>query len=217
MRFRSTAVLVLGLFPASATSAQLPATPGCGDAPGVGLIVFVGRRVEVRPAGAAVPPLQHFLLDQRFQATYDVLEVLCGGYTAPRIAFDVYDHYGTPAFAAFETVLLYVSRQEGRLVHEKYLYDPVYQTADGGWAGCGDPYALETWAPSEVVHAVPTQFKDDVSFSIRGLTDEEISQRYPPQYFARHGDRVTCVAGARVADLFTVKRLGPLTARGVFR
>ena len=125
MGYRPLGLLLIGLLAGSSTVAQSPAVPTCGDQPGVGLIVFVGRRIDLRPAGTAVPPLQPFLLDQKFVARYEVLQVICGAFASPRIEFDVYDHYGTPAFAAFETVLLYVSQQNGRMVQEKYVYQPV--------------------------------------------------------------------------------------------
>ena len=214
MRLTTLALLV-----ASASSvawSQTREAPSCGEKSGVRLIVFVGSRIDIRPVGTAQPPLQPFLLDQKFVATYKVLQVLCGSSSSPQIEFDVYDHYGTPAFAAFDTVLLYVSEQGGHLVHEKYLYDPVYRTEDGSWAGCGDPYAGISWAPSEEVHAVPVRFKHEVTFSVASMTEEQIRERYPPQFFTRRGERVVCTAGAGIADLFRAKRSSVLTARGLF-
>jgi hypothetical protein len=217
MTTRPFRLLLIGALAGSSVEAQSPAAPSCGDQPGVGLIAFVGRLVDLRPAGTAVAPGQPMIVDQKFLAKYQVLHVICGAYGSPQIEFDVYDHYGTPAFAGFETVLLFVSRLNGRLVHEKYVYEPVYETEDGTWAGCGDPYALETWAPSEDVHAMPIRFKKEVSFPIANMTEEQIGEQYPPQYFTRRRDRVVCTAGTGIAELFKVKRSGVLTARGLFK
>jgi hypothetical protein len=188
----------------------------CGEQPRETLFVFVGRRVAVQPVGTEMPPRQPFIRDSKYLARYDILRVVCGTHPPGRIEFDVYDHYGKPAFSHFETVLLYVGRFEGRWVHAKYLYDPAYETADGDWAGCGDPYALDEPHRGEL-KAEPIRFKSEVSFPVDGLTETQINERYPPAYFGRRGDRVVCKAGARIAALFTIKRDGFLRAREVFK
>lgn len=190
--------------------------PSCGEQPAESLIVFVGRRIEIRPAGVAVPPRQPLLVDAKFMVTYDVLHVLCGPSPLSRIEFEVYDHYGTPAFAEFETVLLYVSRDDGRWLHLKYLYNPVYEVEDGTWAGCGDPYAHEPEVDRGTLRTTPARFKNEVSFSVLNLTDEQIGEQYPREYFTRRGDLAICTAGASINDLFAIKRSGVLRARGLF-
>jgi hypothetical protein len=209
--------LLLAFISGSVACAQSAGTPKrCGEDPADTLLVFVGRRINVQPAGDETPPGQPFLLDSKWRASYQILRILCGTYPADRIEFDVYDHYGTPAFAEFETVLLYVSRYQGRLVHEKYMYNPVWETADGEWAGCGDPYALDD-AHRGQIRAVPIRFKREVSFPLANLTEPQIQERYPSEYFVRQGNRAVCRAGTGVQDLFTIKRDGFLRARGIFQ
>jgi hypothetical protein len=193
-----------------------PPQPRCGEQPTETLFVFVGRKISLRPVGVEVPPGQPFILDEKYLGEYEVLRVLCGVHPSDHIEFEVYDHYGVPAFAEFATVLLYVSRYNGRLVHEKYLYNPVYETKDGGWAGCGDPYALDHVHRGHI-RALQVSFKAEVSFPIANVTESEGSERYPAAYFARRGDRFFCMAGASIDSLFAIKRDGYLRARGIFR
>ena len=200
----------------SAAYAQTIDRKTCGVAPGQNLIVFVGKKVDVREIH---PPVDSgvVLLDNVFRARYRVLEVLCGQLPAREVEFDAYDHYGTPAFADVENVLLFLSREGGRLVHQKYQYVPVYQTADGAWAGCGDPYQFEPDVHRGSIRAKPRRYKQPVTFSIRGLSKRQIQERYPAAFFERRGDIVTCRAGASIQELFRVKRNGVLKAREIFR
>ena len=214
-------LLTIGCSQGQLPSSQLarvsqPPPQRCGEQSSETLLVFVGRQVGLRPVSVEAPPGQPFIWDEKYAAEYEVLRIVCGAYPSPRIAFDVYDHYGVPAFAAFETVLLYVSRYQGRLVHEKYLYNPVYETEDGGWAGCGDPYALDGVHRGQV-RAVSVRFKSKVSFPIGDLTESQVNERYPSAYFDRRDDRVYCTAGAPVDSLFAIKRDGYLRARGIFK
>ena len=202
--------------PLASVGGPQPPPRRCGEEPSETLFVFVGRKVGLRQVGVEAPPRQPFIWDAHYIAEYQILRVLCGTHPSEGISFEVYDHYGVPAFAAFETVLLYVSRYQGRLVHEKYMYNPVYETEDGDWAGCGDPYALDDVHRGEVP-ALAVRFKGEVSFPTRELSEAEVNKRYPSAYFQRRGDRVYCTAGAPIESLFAIKRDGFLRAREVFK
>ena len=117
------------------------------------LIVFVGKRLSVIPK-----PTKELAFDNKFEAHYQVLQLVFGRYDAPKITVTVYDHYGPPAFARYDTALMFVSRYDGKLYHEKYQYVPVYPTADGRWAGCGDPYRLEPDVHRGKLKPVPIKF-----------------------------------------------------------
>src|SRR5262249_48622017 len=102
------------------------------------LLVFVGKRLSVVPK-----PTKELAFDSKFEARYQDLQVVYGRYDAATITFTAFDHYGRPPFAKYDTALLFVARYKGQFYHEKYQYFPVYPTADGRWAGCGDPWRLE--------------------------------------------------------------------------
>ena len=61
------------------------------------------------------------------------------------------------------------------------------------------------------------EFRPQVTFSVVGLTGDEVKKRYPPEYYIRRGNVVTCMAGAYAEELFEIKRDGVLKARGVFK
>jgi hypothetical protein len=113
-------------------------------------------------------------------------------------------------------VLLYVSRHEGRLIHQKYQFDAVYETRDGGWAGCGDPYRNAIPEQRGDVRPGAVAFADPPSFPVAGFAEDEIAKRFPPHLFERRGDRVVCTGGATIEELFQVQREGVLGARGLF-
>lgn len=213
-RFRILAGLLVCL--SSPAAGQPVDSRTCGVNPGENLIVFVGQKIELRKVAEPHVDEHGWQMDYKFRATYEVFDLVCGDYASPQIKFDIYDHYGTPEFAQFETVLLYVSRYDGRLVHQKYAYDAVYETTDGSWAGCGDPYKNDPEVHRGSIRAEPIDYEREVSFSVSGLSEAEIQKRYPSEYFRRKGDVVICEAGARVADLFAIKREGVLKARGLF-
>lgn len=193
----------------------------CGEDVSSDLIAFVGQRIEVKSVANTPPPSEPgtivIVLDQKFEARYKVLTVLFGTYDQGEIEFTAYDHYGRPAFEKYDTVMLYVSRHDGRLFHQKYQFHDVYRTADGRWAGCGDPYQREPVIRQGAVRATSIDFRPKVTFDVSGLTQDEVRARYPSQYFTRSGDVVTCVAGAYAEQLFEVKRQGVLKARGLFK
>jgi hypothetical protein len=180
------------------------------------LMAFVGERIEIRPV-ADTPPAGIVSLDQRFEARYKVHAVIFGAYTESEIRFTAFDHDGHPAFANYETVMLYVSRHKGQLFHQRYQFNPVYRTADGRWAGCGDPYQHEPEVLRGPLRASPIDYLPEVTFSVSGLAVEEVTKRYPSEYFVRSGDIVRCIAGAYAEQLFEIKRHGVLRARGIFR
>ena len=188
----------------------------CGVAPDENLVVFVGKKLDVRRFTPELGP-DEVSLDLAFRARYQVLHVLCGDLQTTQVEFEAHDHYGTPRFTQFETVLLFLSRADGRLYHQKYQYSDVYETTDGSWAGCGDPYKLEPEVHRGTIRASPITFRRPVTFSVRGLSEEEIRRRYPPNFFQRQDSIVICHAGPSLLDLFAVKRAGVLKARGLFR
>ena len=216
LTFGPIAVLCAVLLATPAALAQAIDRTTCGVVPGENLVVFVGRKLDVQPFTPKLSPGE-VLMDLAFRARYQVVQLLCGDLKTPEVEFEVYDHYGTPRFAEFETVLLFLSREDGQLYHQKYQYSDVYETAEGSWAGCGDPYKLEPEVHRASIRAKPMTYKHPVTFSVQGLSEDEIRKYYPLDFFERQEGVVVCRAGAPLADLFEVKRAGVLKARGLFR
>jgi hypothetical protein len=179
----------------------------------VNLIAFVGRRISAR----VVPPKQGTIpFDAEYEVTFEVLQVVYGSYAAKRITFTSYVHVGPPAFLTHALGLVYVSRFEGRFVQQKYLFQPVYPTKDGRWAGCGDPYAHVAEVHRHGVKPEPILFDPPVRIQTGKLPDSQIERDYPSPLFLREDGVVVCRMGNYPEQLFQVMAEGYLKARGVF-
>ena len=192
-----------------------PAPPAGPSQPGVNLIAFVGRKIDVRYIEPKPNP-NEWILDAEFLLRYEVLEVIFGSYPHKEITFTSYVHVGEPEFKKHKFGLLYVSEYEGRLFHQKYLFQAVYPTATGRWAGCGDPYS---WMPPEVPRHVKPEmvaFWPPVVFDTRRLPQADIDKKYPAPFFLHERGKAICVMGNYTPELFQVMKDGPLTARRVF-
>src|SRR3954471_20052399 len=182
----------LAVKPTAAASADDGGQPPVGGSDSsVNLIAFVGRRIEVRYVERKPKPGQ-WLFDAEYVLTYDVLEVVFGTYTKRKIEFSSYIHVGTPAFKTYEYGLIYVSQYGGRFVQQKYLFQPVYPTADGRWAGCGDPYDGGNLHGSGV-KAEPITFKPPVVFDIRNVPESARERQYPAPLFRHENETAVCL------------------------
>jgi len=152
------------------------------------LIVFVGKRLSVTKQTA-----EQDSMDEKFEARYRVLQLVFGRYEGTEITFTVYDHYGSPSFAQYDTALMFVARYEGKLYHEKYQYFAVYPTRDGRWASCGDPYSDEPPVHRGALKPHPIEFATAVHDRKAGRP---------------------CTEGNYVEELLPVKENGVLKARG---
>jgi len=168
------------------------------------LFVFVGERVSVEQ----LPPERHSM-DNGFKAKYAILKKVYGNFPEDTIEFVAYDHYGTPHFSKFKNVLLYVSADSGIYYHQKYMYNDVYKTKDGRWAGS---YAVDDYEHPYNRHTKIKPMKIDFDERVVYLTND----KYPKPYFKTVGDSAIAIYGNYVEELCTLKRTGVLTARGLF-
>src|SRR5688500_17817226 len=169
----------------------------------------------------SVDPLTHEqgTMDNGFKAKYLILKKVHGNFSQDTIEFVAYDHYGTPAFSKFKNVLLYISADSGTYYHQKYMYNDVYKTKDGSWAGT---YASDDYEHAYNKHTkikpVKIEFAEKVSFPTKTVDEEgrQLEFSYPKPYFKTVGDSAFAVYGNYVEDLVTLKKEGTLTARGLF-
>ncbi len=80
------------------------------------LYVFVGEKISVEEFDPRTKE-NDLPFDQAFQAKYKVLQNIYGDYQKDTIEFEAFDHYGSPPFAKYNTVLLFVSEYEGKFYH----------------------------------------------------------------------------------------------------
>jgi hypothetical protein len=171
--------------------------------------------VETRPDGTRFVCVE--IPNAAFHAEYRVLKMVYGQYGDAAIRFDAFDHYGWPAFARYDQVLLFMSRRDdGSWIHEKYQYYPVYETQDGDWAACGSADQFEPPARRGPSTARPMAFRQPVVESLADLRPEQIEAWFPAPDWQRVDDMAICRQGTPLAELFEAKKRGVLKARGLF-
>jgi hypothetical protein len=177
--------------------------------------VFVGEKISV----TAVPPKEgEFPFNKRFLARYRIVEPYRGSYNGKEIEFTVYDHYGSPAFANYQHVLLYVELHEGKYYHAKYQFSPLYRTKDGRWAGAYDAYDYgHEYNRGTAIKPEVIDFLKPVVFDISRDKGVAIEKWFPEPYFRIEGGKAIAVYGNYVPELFLLKQNGVLKARGDFQ
>jgi hypothetical protein len=178
------------------------------------LIVIVAEKISVAEFRQE-PVKGRVIMDQSFHAKYKVIQRLHGTLEKDTCEFVAYDHYGQPAFSNYQFVLLFLIYNNGKLYHEKYQYFDVYQTVEGRWASCGDPYKFDD-AHRGKIKPVALDFTKPVSFDLNTLTKEQVKSLYPTPYYTIKNGQAYCRMGAYVETLFQIKREGVLKARGYF-
>jgi hypothetical protein len=113
---------------------------------------------------------------------------------------------------------MYLSRNDSGWYMEKYLYDPLFKTKDGRWAGpysddYGHPYNKATTIRPEKI-----SFQEKVGFPTKFVDEDgkEVILSFPSPYYNRVGDSAFAVYGNYVIDLFRLKKEGVLKARELF-
>lgn len=174
------------------------------------LFVFVGEKISIEPL-----PYKPGDFDAGIKAKYLVLEKVYGIYNADTIEFKAYDHFGRFNFTGYINVLLYVSIENGQYYHERYLYDPLFKTADGRWAG---PYSDGYNYPlndNSSIKPERIEFLEEVSFPLQ-YTDTDGKQYdiyYPKPYYQIKNDRAIVIYGNYIPELFLLKKEGVLMSR----
>jgi hypothetical protein len=177
------------------------------------LFVFVGEKIKVTPI-----PYTQGDFDGGVTAKYLIIQRVYGYYDKDTIEFEAYDHFSRFPFADYKNALLYVSEDEGKFYQEKYMYDPLFKTKDGRWAGpysgdYGHSYNKHTTVKPEKIDfaelaSFPTKVKDD--------DGKEFTISYPEPYYKIVGDKAIAIYGNYIPELFRLKKEGVLTARELF-
>lgn len=177
------------------------------------LIAFVGEKIEVTEL-----PYEEGSMDGKFYAKYKIPQRVYGKYLKDTIEFIAYDHYGIPQFSKFKNVLLFVSEYKGKYYDEKYMYNYVYLTKDGRWAGSYSDDYSHSYNENTTIKPEIIEFAEEVSYpvKIKSADGEEYEPSYPEPYYRKVGDKAIAVYGNYVKDLFKLKKDGYLTARQLF-
>jgi hypothetical protein len=156
-------------------------------------------------------------MDNGFKAKYAILKKMYGEFPEDSIEFVAYDHYGIPDFSKFKHVLLYVSADRGTYYHQKYLYDDVYKTTNGRWAGPHTDAYEHAYNKHTKIKPVKINFVESIAYPRKKkYYGREMVLSYPEPYFKIVGDSAFAVYGNYIEDLVTLTKTGVLTSRGFF-
>ena len=204
------------------------------------IIAFVGRKVFVRKDERPSVITEtdengedtvYIIMDSRYKARYEILDLVTGDYAGETIDFHAYDHYGTPRFSKSGNILIFIHDGPDSRVHSKYNYYEVHRTTDGDWAACGDDYYSHD--PDDKANNAPLEpipFLEPVTLNIPSImhkitdyfeegevvTDteraevqseidadnEKLMDILSTPIWKREGDTATCLLGGRVDDLY---------------
>ena len=179
------------------------------------LFVFAGEKLEVVQL-----PHEQGSMDKGFKCKYKIVEKVFGEFPFDTIEFVAYDHYGTPAFSKYTNVLLFVSEDSGYYYHQEYLFNDIYKTKDGRWAGSYVQYDYEHENNRYTkIKPVKIDFAEKVSYptKIIDANGRTWTRSYPKPYFKTVGDTAFAVYGNYVDELFILQKEGVLTARALFK
>jgi hypothetical protein len=188
---------------------------GCSATENSKYFVFIGEKISL----TAVPPKEGEIpFDEEFLAKYRIIEPFRGTHDGEEIEFTVFDHMGTPAFSEYRYVLMYVELHDGKYYHSKYIFNPLYKTKDGRWAGPYDSYDYgHEYNKDTPIKPVPIDFAEPVTFEVPEYQESEVKEALPQPYYRIEGRKVTVLYGNYVPELFLLKQNGVLKARGDFQ
>jgi len=196
--------------------AFLSLTSAFGQTPADSLIVFVGEKIYVNYSPEENESSSVSVsLDNRYTAKYKILQLIHGSYKSDTIEFIVFAHDGVPEFSNHQTVLLFVTKENGKIYHEKYQYFKLYLTEKGKWAS---PYSSADYnhpfKNSITVKPEKIAFIGDVSFPVDKYTsNNRYYKLYPEPFYEIKNGRATAIYGNYVEDLFKLKLQTVLKAR----
>jgi hypothetical protein len=176
--------------------------------------VFVGERISLTPIAPKPGEIQ---FDRGWTAVYKIDTSIYGNYTNATIQFETYIHLGdSPAFSMCKNVLLYLSKYNGKWYQEKYMYNAVYRTKDGRWAGVGrsEDYG-HSFNKNTSIQPEAIEFHDSVYFDLNDYSGYQLAQ-FDRAYYTIRDNRAYPKRGNYIEELFALKKSGVLKARGLF-
>lgn len=125
-----------------------------------------------------------YIMDKGFKAKYLVLNNIFNQLKSDTVEFFAYDHYGTPEFEKYDTILLYLSKskEEGHYFHQKYQFDEIFKDKKGKqytypkfWGTMYTPY-------KDSLKGFDVNLKDK-KIPVGNLSKESLEIKYPKEFY----------------------------------
>lgn len=189
-------------------------------------IAFTGKKLGLQQLEYEEHcPEDYICMDARFNARYEIHELLAGEYEGKTIDFAVYDHYGTPKFSKQEHAVIYLFQAGNGYFHHKYSYDTLNPVKGEGFAFCGDPYA--DYEPKEIDEhgredLEAFDFSPSIQFKLSDYLSKDedrehmdqdeireeflnVMRKFSPPAFKVRGNKATCKMGMTAQNLVDVR------------
>ncbi len=188
----------------------------------INLFVFVGEKISIeefdpnagKPEKDTVIELDerggwikrigtNWIMDRAFRLKYRVLKKLYNDVKTDTVEFVAYDHYGEPPFAKFNTIILYLGRDEknSSYYHKKYSYNPIYKSKDKEWVALltfGNRRIIEE---SRLLRLRKIKLDESANIDVSDSGDLYVALTYPkPFYKIRHGKAIP-IRGISIKEL----------------
>jgi hypothetical protein len=175
--------------------------------------VFIGEKIELQQLKTK-DYCDAIIINREYRAVYKIVDKKAGNYQKDTIQFHVYDHRGGPEFAQHQYVMLFVSDYCGRLIHQKYLYYPVYKTIDGRWASPSHYIQYSRLDSGSTIKPERLIFKERVEIDLAGYDSSNIQLYFPANYYTINNGKAIPMYGNYAPDLIEIQQQTYLKARG---
>lgn len=185
------------------------------------MYVFVGKRVSIKKAKQ--PKLKEYQIRfySKYKLKFKVVQNIHNKLEEKTITIYSAAHLGMRELPTSDYSLLFLSNNNGQYNLIRFQFFDVYQTKDGRWASCGDPFYSDERFKDSIKSSIPVaklDFKKPVTFKINSSQDSvNVRQVFPEPYFKVEGQTATGLMGSYVDDLFILKKEGILKQLGYFK
>jgi len=173
-------------------------------------VIILGKKQEVifeEPKKYCEEDDQFIPFNDKYLATFEVIETLHGQLNNKQLKFITYDHYSDPKFAYYEHSIIYLFRKCGTYYNSKHRYQDIYKTVDGRWASPYNPNHHRSQNNKSNITPIPIDFLKSVIYKYhKDLSKNLINRRYPKPYYKHFKGYVKAVYGNYIPELLKINR-----------
>lgn len=185
------------------------------------LYVFVGKKVSIKKATQPKLKADQIRFYTKYKLKFKVVQNIYNKLEEKTVIFYSAAHLGMRELPTSDYSLLFLSNKNGQYNLIRFQFFDVYQTKDGRWASCGDPFYSDEQFKDSLKTTIPVgklNYKKPVTFKVNpSLDSAKVKEVFPEPYFKVEGQTATGLMGSYVDDLFIIKKEGVLKKLGYFK